>query len=386
MSGLRILCTVTGAPSHAREMIPAASALARAGHEVLVACVPRLVEEFTSAGLEAVAALPDQAECWSESIDTGHDQVIKVIAGRPLLSRGYPDLLRIATGYGPDLVLRDGMELCGCLVAEHLGVPHVATPSGAVNTLDPALIAPLLNERRAEFGLTVQDDPLAIYRYGRIDSLPPRYSFAADGIPPALAYRQPAAGNGCALPAWITELDPGKPLVYGAIGVALPMAAKSLDNGIASTMPADPVRALTALVDALSEVDCETIVSTGGVRFPRSGTPPNVRLVDHVPQPLLLETVQLFVTHGGYNSVREALRAGVPMVVAPLFGDQLDNARKVAELGLGEQAGSSEIADVCRKVLDSAEITARARHAQRELLALPHVDEIAERLVALARS
>ncbi|WP_143267813.1 glycosyltransferase [Amycolatopsis alba] len=377
---------MTGARSHAREMIPAASALARAGHEVLVACVPQLVEEFTSAGLKAVAALPDQAECWAEITDTGHDQVIKVVVGQRLLARGYPELRKVAAWFEPDLVLRDGMEFCGCLVAEQLGIPHVAAPSGAVNTLAPAAIAPLLNERRAEFGLDVQDDPLAIYRYGRIDSLPPRYSFAARGIPRAVAYRQPEASDRCEpLPSWITELDPGKPLVYGAIGVALPTAAASRDGGKASTIPADPVRALAALVGALSELDCTAVVSTGGVSFPRAGVPPHVRLVEHIAQPLLLQTVQLFVTHGGYNSVREAVRAGVPMVVAPLFGDQLDNARKVAELGLGEQATApSEIAAACRKVLGSSENLARARHAQRELLALPPVDEVARRLALLA--
>ncbi|MFC3456291.1 glycosyltransferase [Amycolatopsis speibonae] len=379
---------MTGAPSHAREMLPAAGALARAGHEVLVVCVPQLVEEFTSVGLKAVAGLPDQTESWSEITDTGHEQVIKVVAGRTLIARGYPELLGIAAGYRPDLVLRDGMELCGCLVAERLGIPHVATPSGAVNTLAPAAIAPVLNERRAELGLDVQDDPLAIYRYGRIDSLPPRYSFAAPGIPPAVAYRQPeTADRFTPLPAWIAELDPGKPLVYGAIGIALPTAASLRDKGMASTIPADPVSALVSMVDALSELDCVAVVSTGGVPFPRTDTPPHVRLVDHVPQPLLLQTVQLFVTHGGYNSVREAIRAGVPMVVAPLFGDQLDNARKVAELGLGEQVGdASDMAGVCRKVLDSAEIGARSRHAQRELLALPHVDEVAERLASVAAS
>lgn len=369
-------------------MIPAACALNRAGHDVLVACVPRLVEEFTSAGLRAVSALPDQTAYWAGTTDTGHDQVIKVVAGRPLIGRGYPELRRLAAGFEPDLVLRDGMDLCGCLVAEHFGIPHVATPSGAVNTLDPAAIAPLLNERRAEFGLAIQDDPLAIYRYGRIDSVPPRYSFAVHGIPRAVAYQQPETADvRTRLPAWIAELDPGRPLVYGAIGVALPIAASSQDNGTASTIPADPLKALTSMLEALSEIDCAAVISTGGVRLPRTHIPAHVRLVDHVPQPLLLQTVQLFITHGGYNSVREAIRAGVPMVVTPLFGDQLDNARKVAELGLGEQVTDpSDLATVCRKVLESNEIRARVRHAQRELLALPHIDEIIDRLVALATS
>jgi N-glycosyltransferase len=144
------------------------------------------------------------------------------------------------------------------------------------------------------------------------------------------------------------------------------------------------------MVQALSELDCAAVVATGGLPVDGVRIADHVHLVDWVPQPLLLQCVQqLFITHGGYNSIREAMRAGVPTVVTPLFGDQLHNAARVSELGLGLQVTSGQAGDVataCREVLAAPAITARVRHAQRELLALPPVDEIVPQLEALANS
>jgi UDP:flavonoid glycosyltransferase YjiC (YdhE family) len=41
------------------------------------------------------------------------------------------------------------------------------------------------------------------------------------------------------------------------------------------------------------------------------------------------------VVHGGSGSTLGALAAGLPLVVVPLFADQPENARRVAEVGAG---------------------------------------------------
>lgn len=399
---MRVLCSVTGSPSHAREMIPVAGALNRAGHEVLVACVPQLVAEFTAAGIAANSVLPDQSAIWRDLVrskelptrngiaDLDQEQIIKVIAGGPLIEQSFYALRSVADEFTPDLLLRDGMELSACLVGEALDIPHVSTPSGASNVFDPARLAPPLNDRRTTLGLPVQPDPLAIYRHGRIDSIPARYSFAMHRLPAAIAYQQPeTVVRSAALPAWITDLDPGQPLVYGAIGAAIPMVMAMRDGQDDVALPVDPHAALRVMVSALSELDCVAIVSTGGVQIDGVRIAEHVHLVDWIPQTALLPCVQLYLNHGGYNGIREAMRAGVPMVVTPLFGDQIESAARVAELGLGLQVTShkaEDVANACREVLATPAITARARHAQREMLALPHIDEIVPRLEALTGS
>ena len=55
----------------------------------------------------------------------------------------------------------------------------------------------------------------------------------------------------------------------------------------------------------------------------------------YIPQPFLLQHVQLAVVHGGNNGVTECLYNGVPMIVTPMFSDQFDNAQRVVDKRLG---------------------------------------------------
>ena len=45
--------------------------------------------------------------------------------------------------------------------------------------------------------------------------------------------------------------------------------------------------------------------------------------------------MRLFVTHGGQNSLLQAVYHGVPVLAIPLFGDQFDNAVRAEAKGLG---------------------------------------------------
>lgn len=42
-----------------------------------------------------------------------------------------------------------------------------------------------------------------------------------------------------------------------------------------------------------------------------------------------------FITHGGSHGVYEGICNAVPMVLMPLFGDQMDNAKRVESRGAG---------------------------------------------------
>ncbi|XP_044772615.1 UDP-glucuronosyltransferase 3A2-like [Neomonachus schauinslandi] len=57
----------------------------------------------------------------------------------------------------------------------------------------------------------------------------------------------------------------------------------------------------------------------------------NVKIVDWLPQNDLLAhpRIRLFVTHGGLNSIMEAIQHGVPMVGIPVLGEQTENLVRV---------------------------------------------------------
>lgn len=63
--------------------------------------------------------------------------------------------------------------------------------------------------------------------------------------------------------------------------------------------------------------------------------PPNFVLRPSVPQLELLPLLDGFITHGGANSTHEALALGMPLVVVPVFGDQIYIADTMARCGAG---------------------------------------------------
>ncbi|MBN9757199.1 Glycosyltransferase [Pseudonocardia sp. Ae406_Ps2] len=387
-----VLCSVTGSPSHGRAVLPFARALGDAGHRVVVACPPDVAGVFDGAPVVVEPVLPTMADA------AGHlgpvlarlggpaalatltpaeatTALLPTLFAGPQVTGSARALLALVRAHGvPDLVLRDGGETAGFLVAEHLGVPCVAAPSGAGNVLAPHVVADALTERREELGFAVPDDPAALHRWGRLDCMPQQFSLAEPQVAPARAFRQDdQVTRGETVPGWVAALPGNRPLVLAGLGTAMPAMAGRAQR----RAPVDPHAALRTVAEAASRLDAEVVLSTGGLPVDDLDLPPHVHPASWVPQPLLLQVADLFLTHGGYNGIREAVRHGVPLAVLPQFGDQEHNAGRVAELGLGSHCApdAAEIAATCTRLLSDDDVRARIRSAQRAMLALPPVED-----------
>jgi MGT family glycosyltransferase len=132
---------------------------------------------------------------------------------------------------------------------------------------------------------------------------------------------------------------------------------------------------LRTFANALSPLGGTVVVASGQTDpVALAPLPPNVLVRRSVPQLDVLDRAAMFVTHGGMNSVNEAMYAGVPMLVVPQGADQPLVAGRVAGLGAGltirtEDVGEESVRALAWKLLDDArflEAATTVRAAQRD--------------------
>lgn len=92
-----------------------------------------------------------------------------------------------------------------------------------------------------------------------------------------------------------------------------------------------------AALTALDGLDVEALLTTRPHLDPDAlgSVPDNVTLAAFVPQAEVPGHAAAVLCHGGSGTLLGALAGGVPLVVAPIFADQPDNAVVVEAIGAG---------------------------------------------------
>jgi sterol 3beta-glucosyltransferase len=105
--------------------------------------------------------------------------------------------------------------------------------------------------------------------------------------------------------------------------------------GFGSMGSRDPEATADLVLQAIERTGQRAILQSGWGGLSKMDLPDNVFLVDSVPHSWLFSRVAAVVHHGGAGTTAAGLRAGVPNIVIPFFGDQPFWGRRVAELGVG---------------------------------------------------
>ena len=105
--------------------------------------------------------------------------------------------------------------------------------------------------------------------------------------------------------------------------------------GFGSTPFPAPDATTNTVVDALTRAGQRGVVVSGGSGLRTGRLTGDVLSIDSVPHSWLLPQACAAVHHGGAGVTGAALRAGLPSVVVPLFGDQPFWAQRVFNLGAG---------------------------------------------------
>jgi UDP:flavonoid glycosyltransferase YjiC (YdhE family) len=127
------------------------------------------------------------------------------------------------------------------------------------------------------------------------------------------------------------------------------------------------------------------VVSTGGrpVSAVPGPVPANVLVAEFLPYDLLLPSVDVMVTNGGYSGVQHALAYGVPLIVAGDTADKAEVAARVAynRCGIDLRSGTPAaevVAAAVRTVLADSEYRRQAGRLRRDITATSSLDTIAE--------
>lgn len=250
---------------------------------------------------------------------------------------------------GVDAAIADATEPAGALAARHLGLPFVTSVTGLPLLRERAVPPPFTgwSYRTGRWGLARNATG-----YGIVDALmrpitrtvrggerawgldhqadggvspllqlaqcPAAFDFPRRQLPPGFRYGAPLR------PATVPPLDlpeDGRPLVYCSLG--------SLQGGRAALF--------AAMTRACADLGARAIVAHGGQLSPAAARalPGDPLVAAFWPQPAVLPRCAAAIVHGGFNTVLDALAAGVPMVALPLAFEQPGTAARIAHHGAG---------------------------------------------------
>jgi zeaxanthin glucosyltransferase len=301
------------------------------------------------------------------------------------LCRDGPALLK---GIGADAVIGDQMEPAAGLLAAHLGLPLVSLACALPVNTAPGVPLPFVGwpydpspaglkrnragERVAGFLLRRQRRTIAEWaarfdlgrRATMEDCLSPllQLSQCPEGFdfprPPHPRFHAVGPIRKAAAEAELPfRLHPRRAFVFASLGT---LQGHRLDvfKTIASACRRIDAQLLVAHCGGLSEAAAYSI----GADF----------VTDFAPQAAVLARADACVTHGGMNTVLDALQAAVPLVVIPIAFDQPGIAARVVHHGVGRTVPrrgltSAAVEAALRPLIERPEATARAAWLGREI-------------------
>ena len=376
---VRILVSTTAGLGHIHPVVPIARSLQSAGHEVLWATSAKACETVSRYGFATTAAGIEIADRLEPFVARYPDVLsLPPRQRRPTFFRGFfaeihapamaAALAPIMDRFKPELVVHETSEFAAAPLARQRGVRHIAVAfSGFQN---PEVMAAGVCGIAAlwdSLGLNVPPDLGFFdhaYLYPLPDSLCPRPQHA--NVQPIRALHADGAEAWVA-PSWLQRLGNERPLVYATFGTEI-----------------GPSAPWTTLLEAVSAVDCDALVTINSQTDPESfgPIPANVRIERYVPQSAVLARAAAVVSHAGAGTAFATVAAGLPQVCVPFGADQFDNADALASSGAalcvdGPDATPQLIAEALAKVFGDNSYRLSADRIATDMAAMPHPDHVA---------
>lgn len=326
------------AHGHTNPTVPVMKELVARGHEVLYYNGESFREKVAPAGVN-FRALPEPLPSEREVAEALHELINASLLISAMSRHLTHYLIAEFKREQPDLVIYDSVAMWGYIAARTHDIPNISFittfvldgSQGAIGlgTMARFLwstlpqVPRLLRWRRRmaeEFG---KENSGGITEYADLNivftskAFHPENSFVDDRfrfVGPSL---EPAVRDG----VFPFELLREGTKVYISLGTI-----NHLDNAF-----------YQAAFTAFAHYPAQFILSVGrNTDIAQLGEiPDNFIVCNYVPQLEILQQVDVFITHGGMNSVHEGLYYGVPEIVVPHQFEQLLNGRRVAQTQTG---------------------------------------------------
>jgi zeaxanthin glucosyltransferase len=344
----RVLIMTCGFKGEVNPRIPVAHQLLDSNAEVRWLATSDPGAQLASAGIEVMASPPGvyrtmlrgEARQWivnnrDDSFRASYQFYVEDMPARV-------DLVRpVVREYQPDVMLIEGWIYEGILAAALEGVPWVNTSANLTLIQPEALAHQQADEVRtlasgrarlfARFGV-----PDAGFRGLECVSPWSNTVFTTTElvggrgwVPPRTHMVGPSIGRrarGDEVDMSLDFLDPSRPLVF-------------ITSGSRIRFELDLYRRAAA---AALQLGAQVLVSAGDfLSTLRDALPPEVFVDEYVPQLAALERASVVISHGGANTVMEALYHGVPMILSPVTTDGPVQAFFVEQAGAGAIVAAS---------------------------------------------
>jgi UDP:flavonoid glycosyltransferase YjiC (YdhE family) len=151
--------------------------------------------------------------------------------------------------------------------------------------------------------------------------------------------------------------------------------------GFGSMTGNDPERLTSIALEALARSGQRGVLLSGWAGLAEGDLPDAILRLDAAPHDWLFPRMAAVVHHGGVGTTHTGLRAGVPNVVVPFFGDQPFWGDRVHKLGAGPQPilqadlTAENLAEAIRAATSDGAMRARAADVGRRIQAEDGVGE-----------
>ncbi len=322
---------------HINPYIGPAQALKQKGCEVIFAAPADIKKQIEAAGLRFTQELLSDRK--SEQPMQGKDlvELIKAKAAmkawiQSLLlnvnERDVENYLRFINEQKPNLIVVDPLYYAAVIAAVLSGVPWVSMS----NSLNPVL------EDDVKSDLLDTLNEINVQRQSLFSRFSVDVSFSGcDALSPYLTV------------AFCTEEFVGQRSgEVKMLGPSWPIGKRG-DEVAVLDLPTEPFifasfgsqiyywpEIFKKLITATEQLGISLVLSVGDLYDELSlELRPHVKLFKYAPQLKILPKASLFITHGGANSVMEALASGTPIWLSPMCNDQFHQAHYIQKKSIG---------------------------------------------------